>query len=516
MKTNSYVKGIALSSALNLASKLLLFVFSILATFYFGAQGKTDIYWYISSTLWLVITIFHSLNIAVIIPEAMRRRGQEGLQSGMHFFTFFFYFFLLASACVVAAMYASNPVQLLAWISKYQTETLQAYEKLIALFIPLFPIMLMVSYLSSVLNAYRHFTMPVLTGLLNNVVTLAFMVLLHRYLDIYVLLVAAYIGNLLNLAHLLYIMKRDLSWDFSFRWVKMNRLFKENFAMGLFGNIGNFLGKYALNYFAGGSAPGLFTAYTYGQRIANIPTEVITDQFSSVAAIRINELTVQQERERRKNVFMRSTRMLIFILAPIAALFFFFGEPVTALLYQRGAFGPDDVRHTGTFLKYLGMLIPLYGISTVVTRLYHAGQIVKFSVIYSTIANILLIALLWLAYSYWGIWGLPFALLTQNAINVLAATIFIRLFFREINYFKVLWYFVWVLALSMAICSGVHYLSGFLMWSWWFKLPLAGMLFTGLYVGINELFHINGDVSEYLRTWRHTLSPSQAQKRQVG
>ena len=498
IKTNSFVKGIALSSTFNLVSKLILFVFSILAASYFGAQEKTDIYWYLNNTLWLVITVFYSLNVAVVIPEAMRRREQEGAQSGMRFFTFFFYFFLLVSVCGMGLMYGMGPMRLLAWVSKYEVEALQTYGRLIALFAPLFPIMLMVSYLTSLLHTYRYFTMPVFTGLLNNTVSILFLVLLHRYLDIYVLVCALYVGNLLNVCHLIYIMKKDLSWDFSFRWVPLNRLFKENFAMGLFGNVGNFLGKYALNYFAGGATPGLFTAYTYGQRMSNIPTDVITDQFSSVSAIRLNELTAQQETEKRKSVYMKSTRMLIFILTPIAAFFFFFGEPITALLYQRGHFGPEEVQHTGTFLRYFGMLIPLYGISTMVVRLYNAGQIIKFSVIYSTISNIVMIALLWGAYSYWGIWGLPFALLAQNIVNILAAEIYIRLFFREINYFKVLGYFVEVLALSMVLCGGVYYLSGLWLWSWWIKLPLAGILFVGLYVGTNELFPVNGDASVYV------------------
>jgi len=500
-KRESYIKGIALSSAFNLVSKFVLFAFGLLVTFYFGAKEKTDIYWFLYNTLWLVITIFSSLNIAVVIPEAMRRRTQEGAQNGMRFFTFFLYLFLFTSLAGLAIFYLLDPIRLLTSISKMEVNKLLEYEKLIRLFVPLLPIMLMVSYLSSILNAYRYFTIPVLTGLFNNIVTLVFLVLLHKYLDIYVLLTAAYAGNLLNLIHLIYVMRRDLSWDFSPKGIQVGRLFKENFVMGLFGNVGNFLGKYALIYFTSGSGPGLLTAFTYGQKTATIPTDVITDQVSSVAAIRLNELTAQQEQMRRKEVFMRSSRMLVFILTPIAALFFFFGEPITALLYQRGAFGPDDVKNTGFFLRYLGFLLPLYGINTMVTRLYNAGQIIKFSTIYSTIANLLLIGLLWISYSYWGIWGLPIALLTQNVVNVLVAEVFMRLFFKEINYLKVLAYFVWVLALSMAICGGIYYLSSFLAWSWWIKLPFAGALFVGIYLGMNELFKINGDVSNYLRRW---------------
>jgi len=498
-KSDSFVKGIALSSTFNLVSKFTVFGYFIFVTYYFGAQGKTDIYWFLYNTLWQVIAVFYSLNIAVIIPEAMRRREQEGRQSGMRFFTFFFYFFLLAAVCGLLVIYALDPVWLLSKISKYRIETLESYRNLITWFAPIFPIMLMVSYLSSLLNAYRYFTIPVLTGLINNLVTLVFLVVLHKYLDIYALLAAVYAGNIFNLGRLLYIMRRDLSWNFLPQWVKVNKLYRQNFVMGLLGNVGNFFGKFAVTYFTSGASPGLLTAFTYGKKAADIPGEVVTDQFSAVAAIRINELTAQQEKERRKSVFMKSTRMLIFILTPIAAFFFFFGEPIIALLFQRGAFGVEEVQHTGIFLRYLGLLIPLYGINTMVTRLYNAGQIIKFSVIYNIFANILMIALLWIGYAYWGIWGLPFALLIQNLLNVLVAELFIYLFFREINYYKVLGYFMGVLALSVVVCGSLYVLSGFLLWSWWVKLPLVGLLFVGVYVGINERFVINSEASEYVR-----------------
>ena len=496
-----YVRGIVRSSLINVISKLILFATSLLLANFFGAGSDTDIYFYLYSTLWLFITVFLSLHVAVIIPEAIQRKVRDGDKQAMYFFNFFFYLFMAVSLLVMALLFL-DPVFWVSLVSKFDIALLYEHRSMILAFFPLFPLILITQYLIDLLNAYRYFTLPVVTGLINNVLSLVFVCLFYRILGLFSMIVALYAGYFLNLGMLLYVLKRDFSWDFTPHRVHLKRNFKQDFWVGVVGNVWNFIGKYATNFFLSDSSRGLLTAYNYGQKLTNVPTEAITNQFSSVAAIRLNELVAQGDREKLRSIFSQLCKVLIFILVPIATLFYYYAQDIVSLLYHRGAFGTEDVRHTAFFMRYLGFLLPLFGINTIVTRLYNAGQIVRFSTIYSVISNILLVGLLWVAFSYWGIWGVPFALLAQNLLNVLVAPIFIRRFFYGIGYGWVLVYFVLFSVGCMALGAGVVYLfSLFPSWSGIVKAIAGCVVFGAAYLGLNEVFKLNRDVSKYLRKW---------------
>lgn len=500
LNKESFVRGIVFSSIINTVSKLILFLTSLVLANIFGAGNNTDIYFYLYSTLWLFITVFSSLNVAVIIPEAMQRRSREGERQAMHFFTFFLYVFMVVSLVVMALLFL-DPVLVVSWISKFDIPVLQEYRMMIFWFAPLFPIILVTQYLIDLLNAYRYFILPVVTGLINNVLALVFICLFFQILDLYSMILALYFGYFLHFGYLIYVMRRDFAWDFTPKIVYLKRHFKENFWVGLFGNFWNFIGKYATNYFLSASGIGLLTAYNYGQKLTNVPTEAITNQFSSVSAIRLNELMAQGSGQKSGSVFIRLCNVLIFILTPIATIFYFYAEDIVSLFYLRGEFGLEDVMNTAFFMRYLGFLLPLYGVHTIVSRLYNAGQIIKFSTIYSVISNILIIGFLWVAFSLWGIWGIPFALLVQFLLNVVVAHFFIKHFFPWIGYGRVLVNLALMIAGCLALASGIVYLFDLSPWSGMVKMIAGSVAFGLTYLGMNELFSINRDVSNYIKKW---------------
>jgi len=501
----SFIRGIVRSSVLNTVSKFILFATSLILAKYFGAGIKTDIYFFLYSTLWLLITVFSSVHVAVIIPQAMREKEINGEKQAMRFFTFFFYAFM-GGALFIMALFLINPVMWVSWVSKYDITVLESYRGMIIGFAPLFPLILITQYLLDVLNAYRYFTLPVLTGIINNVLAFLLLYLFHDVFDIYSMLLAIYLGYFLNFLHLILVMKRDLKWDFTPRNVHLKQNFKENFSVVLFGNFWGLLGKYATNYFLSSSLNGLLTAYTYGQKLTNVPTEAITNQFSSVSAIRLNELAAQNDSEKLKQVFLRLCNMLIFILVPIAALFYFYADDIVSFFYQRGEFNTQDVKNTAFFMRYLGFLLPIYAISNMVTRLYNAYQIVKFSTIYSIISNILMVCFLWIAFSNWGIWGIPFALLAQNLLNIIVAQLFIRYFFKNIAYEHVLLKFMLFTIGCMSLAYGIHRLFANLTWPGIVNAIAGSMLFCVVYLAINEVFKINVDVSEQIKARIRRLS----------
>src|SRR5574337_1257270 len=93
LRSESYKKGILSSIALNVIAKGLAFVNSMVVAFYFGAQSKTDVYFYCYATVSLLVGFIGSLDNSVLIPEAMRIREQENAKKATEFLNFFLYLY---------------------------------------------------------------------------------------------------------------------------------------------------------------------------------------------------------------------------------------------------------------------------------------------------------------------------------------------------------------------------------------------------------------------------------------
>ena len=150
--------------------------------------------------------------------------------------------------------------------------------------------------------------------------------------------------------------------------------------------------------------------------------------------------------------------MLIFVLTPLSFLIFNYSEQVVTILYERGAFHGDSVHATSEFLKLFALLLPLLAIVTNASRLYMAGQVLKYSCYYQIISNVTLIVLIFFGIRQFGILGFPLALLAINVLNVLVVELYVRKLFPFIRYKYVLIYLVKNIVLNVVLLFLVNLL----------------------------------------------------------
>ena len=72
LKTESYKKGVVISTLLNIVAKGITFLNTLIITFFFGAQFQTDIYFYIIAVVSLLCSMINGIDLLVLIPESMR------------------------------------------------------------------------------------------------------------------------------------------------------------------------------------------------------------------------------------------------------------------------------------------------------------------------------------------------------------------------------------------------------------------------------------------------------------
>jgi peptidoglycan biosynthesis protein MviN/MurJ (putative lipid II flippase) len=212
-------------------------------------------------------------------------------------------------------------------------------------------------------------------------------------------------------------------------------------------------------YLLSGLQTGIITSLTFAQQIASLPTHLITNQFSSVVGIKFNELYTKKEFSTLNNIFISTSSFLFFILIPVSGIFFLFPEQITSILLERGSFNKASVTYTASFLKWLGLLLPLIGINTLFARLFMASHKIKESFWYQILFNVALIFALYITVPQFGFIAYPLTLLSIHILNVFFCYFLERYYFKMISYEWVLKKLFIIVLLNIVIGTIVYGLN---------------------------------------------------------
>jgi putative peptidoglycan lipid II flippase len=426
-------KGIVLSSGFNLLAKVLGFVQNIVLAYYFGAQAKTDIVFFSLTLISLLSSFLGLLTSSVIIPESIRML-QDDDQHKYHSFLNVFFLGYVAIAGFASTICFYEPVQSVALISRFSHETLAQSRLLIQLASPLFVLMVGSQYMIDVLTSRRYFTMPMLSSIANSAIVLVAVFLLRTVADVSSILIGLLVAYAIQCILLVALLRRRLAWTFGITPSPIRKLVWHNLGFSQLGNVFSFLSSYAPILVFSGFSPGVVTALNYGQKVSDLPGTIITNQVSSVIGVRFNELCAKGEFDKLNQVFLKSTRSLVFILMPIVGLAFALSEDLIRLLFGRGAFSEESVSQSALFLRYLTLVVPATAIVAMGARLFMALQIINRTFWLQIFSNVLLIGLLLLLVNEFGIIGYPLSFLIVNALNVVANGWFVRRYCPSVKY----------------------------------------------------------------------------------
>ena len=437
LKIESYKKGIIVSSVFNVINKGFVFLNTLVIAYYFGAQLKMDIFFYVYNTILIVAVFIANLNATVLIPESMRIRTQDGERHAMLFLNFFFYtygLFTLLLCCLLLI----NPVHAFTAFSNFNASSLEENSNILLYAAPLIVLIPMVNLLTDVLTSYKFFSIPMIAGIVNGLFSISFVVIFHNVLSVLSLLLGLLLSNALNLILLIILMKRRLGWNFRFKYIKIERRIWKNIGFAQAGNISSSLTSYLPLYLLSAFGPGIITSLNFAQQISSLPTLLITNQFSSVAGIKFNELYSRGEFENLNKTFTSTANFLLFILMPLSGIFLIYPTEIVSIILKRGAFVGNGIAYTSLFLQWLGLLAPALVINTLFARLFMASHKIRQAFWYQIAFNVVLMVCIYLSVKHFGIIGYPISWVSAYMMNVLLCYFLEKRYFSLINYDMVL------------------------------------------------------------------------------
>ena len=501
IKAETYKRGLLLSVIFNVLAKGTLFVLTICIAAFFGSNIRTDIYFFIYSSMVLLSAFTNAIDTMVLVPESMRLREQEGGAAAMAFLNYFGRLYLLAGVAVTALLYIFG-TELFGSVSKFSHADILFYRNFFLLGSGYFFFQVLTGYMNNILTSMKFFTIPMIISGINSVIVIMGIVLLHRSYDVASIFIGGLAAYTINLLILLWVMKRMAGWDFGLIRRGISRSVWHKIIFAKLGQLATVASSFFPLFLLSGFGNGVISVMNYGKNIADIPNTLVTAQLANVSGIQFNEQFARNDRQAMNDSFVRTSKLLVFLLVPVGFFLFVFATSVVQLFYQRGNFGTGSVAGTARFLQLLALTIFSTGVNAMVSRIFIAVQAIRQAFFYQVLLNGLLIAAIWICTRFYGAYGYPYGIIIMNLVNYLAMYVICKRLAPHIDYAAVLKYTGWVLLVNAAIAAGLYILMSYFPDSASERLVTGVVMYLALLLFFNKLFRLNpapGLILQYLK-----------------
>ena len=240
---------------------------------------------------------------------------------------------------------------------------------------------------TSILNAYKHFTLPAFSGALFNIGIITSTLVLGSRLGIAGVAIGVVAGTLAHLLvqSTLLMNKRHFytpSFEVSHPGVKQMAWLLVPF---LIGPLAGQLNVIVDRILASSLAEGSIAALGFASRMMDLPLGVFAASIAAAFYPTLAEQHALGDLDQLRKTFSEGIRMLWFIVVPISIGLIILREPLTRLLLERGAFDTKATGLTATALLFYAIGLFARAGNIMLIRLYWARKDVftpvKFSVL---------------------------------------------------------------------------------------------------------------------------------------
>jgi putative peptidoglycan lipid II flippase len=334
----------------------------------------------------------------------------------------------------------------------------------------LFPIVVLLAangLVVGILASYDHFSLPALAPLVWNLVIIAGLVGLRGIFDdgyeIYAYAVGVLVATAVQLAMVLPVLKRvgfPLRVSLQWRDPRVKRVLELMLPVSL--GLGVINVDLIINSSIGtlidtGAPRAIDAAF----RIYMLPQGMFSVAVATVLFPQLSRLAARRDRPGMRRWSGGGMRLIFLLLIPCSAILVALSEPITRLVYERGAFGNAATDDTAQALFWFAFSLPFAGANLMLTRTFFALQRPWLPTTLAGISLVVNAVLSFALYSPLGIAGVVLATAISSVIMTLQQVFYLR---REVGGFEIvrtLQGLVQMLAAAAAaggVAYGVHWL----------------------------------------------------------
>jgi peptidoglycan biosynthesis protein MviN/MurJ (putative lipid II flippase) len=502
LKSESYKRGTALSVLFNIISKGILFLLTIVIARYFGSNIKTDIYFFVFGTMLFFSGFINNIDTAVLIPESMRLRGKNGDAAAAAFLNYFLFIYLVIGILFTVVMYFFGTT-VFGLISKFSEQDILAYRNYFWTGSLFFIFHLLTNYINTILTSLKYFSIPMIISSIKSAVAIICIFLLKADYDVLSVFLGGLISYAVNLLFLIFILKKTVGWKFKLQRPGIKKRVWGNIFYAELGQLATTASSLFPLYLLSGFGSGVLSVMNYGKNIADIPNTLVTTQFTNVSGIKLNEEVARQDHAAMNDTFVRTSKLLVFILVPMGFFLFVFAAPIVELFYHSKNFSADAITESSIFLQLLAVSIFSIGINAMVTRIFIAVQAIKQAFFYQVALNILLIAVIWICTKNYGAYGYPYGIIIVNLLNFFGMYFICKKLVAAIDYAAVLQYTGIIILINAAIAAGLYFAADFFNAGNLLNLVSGFLLYLIILLVLNRKFKLNTELGHIIKHVKH-------------
>ncbi|MDQ0873157.1 putative peptidoglycan lipid II flippase [Paenibacillus sp. V4I3] len=430
MRKRSVLRETLFSSGVSAIAKVLAFIRTSVTASIFGATGVTDAFYMASDIITLLSGVTNSLT-TVIVPMRTKLSAEKGGKYAEQYTNALLCAMLLFSLCfgVLIFIFAHFFVNLFAPDFTKSAHDLTVIA--LRIFSPIIAVTTIVSLFSGILNAQEKYVPGQLTGIMLNLVSMIFPLILNKYFGIYAMIFGFLAGSVLQIAVLIPFFKGSYRLFFEFKWKKFP--IKKTVLMCVPVFIGSF--AFSINQavnkaLASSLQIGSVTALGYASQLIFFIQGVIIIPITTTLFTTLSILVTNNRNDEVKTQLNKACSILMLCLIPITAISMLYSEEIVKIVFMRGKFDESaSILTSQAFLFYVIGQLPV-GINLACTRLFYALQDTR-TPLYVNLSSVVVNIILNLIFvNFFGIAGLT---LSASAASLLSCVIIMYLLKRKLG-----------------------------------------------------------------------------------
>ncbi len=369
-------------------SKFVGFVREVVIAAHFGTSSDYDIYLVAVTLPMMVYTVTRYTLPNVFIPIFSKFKTEGSEKRAWSFFWVFLNFNLILFSLIAVLIFLLSPKLLKTIAPGLSQNQISAATVMLRIAVIIVVIGGIEIVLRGLLHSYKHFIYPAFAPVLYNLVIIAWVFLLSSRLATKALVWGTVSGALLQMMVLVFaFLKRKVSFPFSLK-IHDEGIRETVKVAPLILLIEGFGQLYVVvdRFFASNLPEGSISALNYANLIFLVPLSVLAIAISTAVFPYLAEEAAKKDWSKVTNIFSRTLKMIIFLTLPIMLFLLFFHEPITAVIFQRGAFDSQSTLMTSGALVFYALGLLSFSGYALILKMFYSLNLVKTLVITNSIS----------------------------------------------------------------------------------------------------------------------------------
>lgn len=401
-------KSIGIVALINGFSTVLGLVYSVVLARYFGTSANIEVYFAATTLLFMINSLTQSGQLAEIaLPVYHKFQAEEGQDSANQVMSVIFNWMGLIAIGFTLFSFLGAPWLYYASASGFSPDQLEEGVFLFRIISPLLFVEIMKSQITSMVNAEKRFGKIEWVNIINQLTSMAFIVLLSGSWDIYSVVAGLWVGELLAIGYGVYVLSKT-----NFRYSL--RLKKDGFAVGSVLKNMTYTFAYVmitqgylfyLNNLLTHLPKGQYAIYKYANLIFTKIQGLLIRPVSTIFFSQFSS-AYHAGSEKLKHLVEETTSLSFVLSTLVFAGMMAAGHPMLSLLWEGDKFDSESVRLVYLTLTMVSFGLFMNSLALVYRKIVMTLGKVKEQYLAYMVVQVLSAGLLWLLRDHISIWSL--------------------------------------------------------------------------------------------------------------